>query len=177
MSAKMTIELRSNIPALAAAVRAELGLEVEALAGDIRDRAVKAIRADPKTGRVYGAERAVAFTSGKGTDKEQDVAFTAHKGRKLGDDKVHQASAPGEAPASDEGNLAGTIEIERTGPLSADVTVPADYAATLEFGTVKAGVKHETTIEPRPFLAPAVEAVRPAFEALVALAVKKGAGG
>lgn len=68
---------------------------------------------------------------------------------------AHQASAPGEAPAIDTGNLVNSILIEMTGDLEATVSVGAEYAAPLELGT--------TTMAPRPFAGPAAEAVRPGF--------------
>lgn len=84
---------------------------------------------------------------------------------------AHQASAPGEAPATDTGTLAGSIRTERAGgnEIRTDVVVGAEYGAALEFGT--------SEIEPRPFIGPAVEAVRPSFEHGVAAAMRQGADG
>lgn len=65
----------------------------------------------------------------------------------------HQASAPGEAPASDTGYLAGSISTYyEDGGLTGIVTAGAEYAAYLEFGTVK--------MEPRPFMRPALDGER-----------------
>ena len=77
---------------------------------------------------------------------------------------AHKASAPGEAPATDTGNLAGSIQSVSAGPLTWEVHVSAEYAETLELGGVH--------VAARPFLSPAVDAVRPGFEAAVAQAVK-----
>ncbi len=63
----------------------------------------------------------------------------------------HQASAPGEAPAIDTGNLVNSIQVELTGPAAAVVYTNVEYAPYLEFGTID--------MEPRPFLQPAVDAV------------------
>ncbi len=63
----------------------------------------------------------------------------------------HQASAPGEAPAMDTGNLVNSIQVEMTGPAAAVVYTNVEYALYLEFGTID--------MEPRPFLQPAVDAV------------------
>ncbi len=68
----------------------------------------------------------------------------------------HRASAPGEAPAIDTGNLVNSIATELTGPASAVVFTNVEYAPYLEFGT--------KDIAPRPFLQPAVEAVTAALE-------------
>lgn len=82
--------------------------------------AVKAIQNPPKTGHVY---------------KRRGVA--------------HQASAPGEAPATDTGRLvqSGRTEYDRKKVLGR-VVFSTNYAASLEYGT--------QTIEPRPFARPAL---------------------
>lgn len=81
---------------------------------------------------------------------------------------AHQASAPGEAPATDTGNLANSIQAQMTGPLAAEVSVGAEYAAALEFGTA------DGKIAPRPFLEPALDAARPGFEAAVKSVLQRG---
>jgi HK97 gp10 family phage protein len=70
----------------------------------------------------------------------------------------HQASAPGEAPARDSGNLAGSIRTLPMGPHTVTVSIGAEYAAYLEFGTVR--------MEPRPYVKPAVERSRVRLRAL-----------
>lgn len=61
----------------------------------------------------------------------------------------HQASAPGEAPASDTGRLVSSIRWEFSGSgLSIRVTAGAQYAAYLEFGT--------SIMAARPFLRRAI---------------------
>lgn len=52
---------------------------------------------------------------------------------------THQASAPGEAPASDTGVLLNSIYHERTSPLTAIAGSRLAYAAHLEFGTRNIG--------------------------------------
>jgi HK97 gp10 family phage protein len=69
----------------------------------------------------------------------------------------HQASAPGEAPAIDTGNLINSMDVSyENGGLTAYIG-PADveYGIYLEFGTLH--------MAPRPFMTPAAEKVRPAF--------------
>jgi hypothetical protein len=68
---------------------------------------------------------------------------------------VHKASAPGEPPATDTGNLANSIGSRMTGRTEGEVTVTAEYAAALELGSAH--------IAPRPFFAPAVKAEWPGF--------------
>ena len=81
----------------------------------VRELAIRKIQEPPKTGRVY-----------------------RHRG------VDHQASAPGEAPASDTGTLVQrtTTEYDQE-QLQGTVWFRTAYAAALEFGTQK--------IEPRPY--------------------------
>lgn len=80
---------------------------------------------------------------------------------------AHQASAPGEAPANDMGTLANSMTITKPGDLAREIEAPAEYAAALEFGRL------DGTIAPRPFLAPALDAVKPQFVSDVAEMVKR----
>lgn len=68
---------------------------------------------------------------------------------------LHQASASGEAPATDTGHLGDSTSSRMTGRAEGEVTVTADYAAVLELGG-----KH---MAPRPFFDPAVRAEWPEF--------------
>ena len=69
--------------------------------------------------------------------------------------KAHQASAPGEPPAIDTGNLVNSVFSEKSGPGQALVGASAEYAEYLEFGTRKMAA--------RPFLRPALEKARDYF--------------
>lgn len=77
----------------------------------------------------------------------------------------HQASAPGEAPATDTGSLVKSIDFKQSKPLEATVGSSLIYGAYLEFGTRR--------IAPRPAWAPTVAEVQPKFQAAVAAAVRK----
>lgn len=68
----------------------------------------------------------------------------------------HQASAPGESPATDLGNLIASIQHVPQGKMASNVEVHAEYGAALEFGA--------THIAPRPYLTPAVEGRRKEWE-------------
>lgn len=79
-----------------------------------------------------------------------------HSGRVYGD---HVASAPGEMPAVDTGNLIGSLAIEGdSNSTQATVYVTPEYAVALEVGSPQNG------IEPRPFMAPAAERATPEFQ-------------
>lgn len=69
--------------------------------------------------------------------------------------RMHQASAPGEAPAIDTGNLVNSIQTQMIGASSGIVFTNAEYAPVLELGGVK--------MEPRPFFTPATAAAWPDF--------------
>lgn len=73
--------------------------------------------------------------------------------------KPHHASAPGEPPAIDTGDLANSVQIIRLGPSAHGITCAA-HGFHLELGT--------STIAPRPWITPPVEALRPEFPRLVA---------
>jgi HK97 gp10 family phage protein len=61
----------------------------------------------------------------------------------------HRASAPGEPPATDTGNLVRSITVDKPTADSVTITCRAPYAAALEFGT------DDGHIEERPFMRPA----------------------
>ena len=105
----------------------------------IRDDAAERILQGPKTGRLY---------------------------RRGGGDAVHQASAPGEAPADESGELANNIiaaldEVETR--LRADIIANSVHGIYMELGDPS-----------RPFLTPASEAETPRFQKGVADAVGEG---
>jgi HK97 gp10 family phage protein len=92
----------------------------------IRGEAIKSIQTGPKSGRVY---------------------------QKYNPRRTHTASAPGEAPASDTGNLVSQIMVRQETRDNVLVESNALYSSFLEFGTSK--------MLPRPFLFPATERSRP----------------
>jgi len=67
----------------------------------------------------------------------------------------HQASAPGQAPASDTGELVGSIYHERESELTATTGSRLSKAAMLEYGTAK--------IAPRPAWTPEREVAEDDF--------------
>jgi HK97 gp10 family phage protein len=115
-----------------------------------------------------------------------------------------EAAAKAKAPV-DTGNLRASIAVMPTGELSAEVRVGAEYGAAVEYGTGVRTVdpdaphqpivirpKHKKALSwpgaehpvaqvvqlgqpPRPYLTPAVEEVRPGFEAAVGAAIRMGA--
>lgn len=92
----------------------------------IRSEAVKSIMSGPKSGRIY---------------------------EKYNPRRTHTASAPGQAPASDTGNLVSQIQVKSPNKNEVNVESGASYSKFLEFGTSK--------MLARPFLFPAFEKSRP----------------
>ena len=97
-------------------------------------------------------------------------------------ERWHQASAPGEMPAVDTGNLANSIqkqppEATPDGGAAGLIFTNAEYAPYLEYGTGSSGSglarpdlpfdeQHNVNaggMEPRPFMTPAAEIARSAF--------------
>lgn len=112
--------LKGTITANRAAVRAAVMRGVVRATEAIREEAVSLILNTPKTGRVY---------------------------RRNGVE--HTASAPGEPPASDTGELVNSLKtVYDASKLSGTVVASAPHAPHLEYGT--------RNMEPRPFLRPAV---------------------
>lgn len=104
---------------------------------DVRTEALRLILETAKTGRLY---------------RRRSV--------------THQASAPGEAPASDTGTLVSRVVVDysRLGGLVVSVGAHTAYAAYLEFGTRR--------MAPRPFMRPALAAKAKGIEADVAREVR-----
>lgn len=82
--------------------------------------------------------------------------------------RSHRASAPGEAPATDTGRLVGSIKADVKRDI-AEVSANTVYAAALEFGT--------SNMEARPFLIPAMENERPAFDRRLRQVIDKATKG
>lgn len=80
----------------------------------------------------------------------------------------HRASAPGEPPAQDTGRLSNSITASIEGK-RAEVAANVEYAPFLEFGT--------RTMQPRPFLFPALEQERPKWNKRLNAVVEAAAKG
>lgn len=121
-NADVTIEIKSlGFRRIGAQMMAAIDDEVNTSAMNVLSSAQLAIMNPPKTG--------VTYKSGQ---------------------RVHQASAPGEAPANDLGNLAGSGTTRRVALGHYQVVFSTPYAKPLEYGNA-AG-----TILPRPYVRPAL---------------------
>ena len=88
----------------------------------IRGEAIKSIQSGAKSGVMY---------------------------QKYNPRREHRASAPGQSPASDTGNLVSKITVKQKSLNVVHVESNADYSSFLEYGTSK--------MEARPFMFPAFE--------------------
>lgn len=103
------------------------------------------------------------------TDAKLSIANPPKTGRTYRHGKVtHQASAQGEPPAWDTGNLANASQVRRVGAADYQVVFSARYARALEFGyPVRA-------LAARPFLRPAVARERPRLITVVRNMMRRG---
>jgi hypothetical protein len=129
-------QVQAALRAYGARAEAEISKAVQAQAIDIRSDIQRRIQRGPKTGAVY-QRRSV----------------------------THQASAPGEAPATDTGTLVSSITYRKTSALSAEIESRLGYATMLEFGTQR--------MAPRPSWTPSVEAKGPDFVRRVTEAIAR----
>lgn len=123
-------EVRAALARLGVDIEKACGTAVQASALEALTDVRKAIQGPPKTGREYP--------------------------RGKNGDKIHRASAPGEAPATDTGALASSTYYTLVNPLTAAIGSRLDYAFYLEFGTFK--------MEKRPSWVPAAERAAPRLQ-------------
>ena len=127
--------------------------------------------------RAYG-EKADAYVSdavnATGLELRGDIVKAYQRGpasgrvyQKSNPTRTHQASAPGEAPATDTGRGASSIEFKREGKMSVSVGSLLAYLAMLEFST--------TRIAARPAWIPAIEKMRPKFRQRLETALARAA--
>jgi hypothetical protein len=129
-------QVQAALRAYGARAEAEISKAVQAQAIDIRSDIQRRIQRGPKTGAVY-QRRSV----------------------------THQASAPGESPATDTGTLVSSITYRKVDALSAEIESRLGYATMLEFGTQR--------MAPRPSWTPSVGAKGPDFVRRVTEAIAR----
>lgn len=135
-------EINKNVRGAGAEYRARMLLALEAAGLIVQNAARVSILNGPKTGALYNPRGKVQ----------------------------HQASAPGEAPASDTGRLVNSIvsRVDETA-LVANITAGTEYAPYLEFGTRKMAA--------RPFLNPALTNNRSKIVQVMRAVLSAPAGG
>lgn len=133
-----TKEVRAALENITDEIRTEVSKVVIGTALELQGNIKKSIQRGPASGRSY---------------------------QKYNPRRTHQASAPGQAPATDTGRLANSIFFDQEGLLSATVGSNLIYALYLEYGTTKMAA--------RPYFRPAVEAMRPKFEKRLEAAIRR----
>lgn len=122
-------DVMRNLGKLTQLMQTQVSQQVLATAHKVRNSAITGMARDSKTGEVYS------------------------RGGNL-DTQPHQASAAGQSPAVDTGNLMNSISVRSQG-LKAYVFTPVEYGLYLEFGTSRMAA--------RPWLRPALDANLPEF--------------
>jgi hypothetical protein len=146
--------------AVTSAMEAKMPRVMAALATEYANAVKLRMRNSPATGRVYPEVRTKLVKRGKRT-----VRVTL-RGR-----PTHRASAPGEAPAPDTGDLLRSVtwRVTRSGTAwRAEVGSRLRYAVCLEYGAAR-GVRGKSgrlesvrwVLFPRPAWGPALDDVRP----------------
>jgi len=110
-------------------------------------------------------------------EMRKSVAKGPHTGRLYprGKGGMHQASAPGEAPQTDSGNLVSHINHVFVNRFTADVGVfGVPYAHRLEFGGKDS---RGVYIAPRPYQRQAIKKLAPSIISNVTKALKEALGG
>ena len=99
--------------------------------------------------------------------KMKSAMLTGKSGRryKRGKDSIHIASAPGEAPADDSGNLLGSIDLQEISDLEAVLGTPVEYGMFLETGTSRMAA--------RPMWEKTAKEALPTLETLLRTLVKE----
>lgn len=149
----MRIEIRPpadlDLRMLEQQVQQALDATMKGCAQIVANDAKTRVARGPKTGRVYTTRFLTNRTTGRIFPTEERVP--------------HQASAPGEAPATDSGKLVGSIVADAKGGRGI-VEARSAYAIHLEYGTRRMAA--------RPFLVPAFEANRQRVGDLMRAAVQ-----
>jgi HK97 gp10 family phage protein len=131
-------ELTATLAQYGQRAEKEISNVVRITAFDVEADAIKSIQRGTKSGRTY---------------------------EKFKPRRTHRASAPGEAPAGDTGDLARRITAEKERELQWSVGTDLPYGRFLEFGTMK--------IAERPWLRPAIEKNRALFRKRIVVAIEK----
>ena len=150
---------------------AEIAKAVNATGLEFVSDVKKRIKKGPKTGVTYwripgddGLMRVYAGNPNAFGPSKLVAVFRADGKANLS--PSHQASSPGEAPATDTGGLITSVYFKKDGTAAIAGSRLA-YAYYLEFGTQK--------IAPRPSWTPAAEAVQPKFIKRIEDALRRAA--
>ena len=143
-------------------INSEIKISLNEIALNIHNNAIKLIQRSTKTGRVYTQ----VFRRNK---KGRLITVGMRGDSKLGGNlsSSHKASAGGESPATDTGNLVGKIVIDKATNEgdTAFVSSNAKYSRYLEEGTKQ--------MKARPFMEPALEQEQDRIDDIVVKNINK----
>lgn len=131
-------ELQAALRNMGPELQEVVGQIVEGTGLELRGDIIKRYNEGPASGRVY---------------------------QKYEPRRTHQASAPGQAPMSDQGRLVGSVVYKVVSDMSVEIFSAMARAAWLEYGT--------TQIAPRPAWRPAVEEAIPMFRSRLETAIAR----
>ena len=150
-------EVARNMGRMSDGFKRELSRAVRSTAETVRSTAIKSIQRGPATGAVYDS----IFRTFGG----RVVPVGPRQGNNLS--ATHQASAPGEAPNTDSGDLASSINVAQRGSMNAIVYTMLAYGRYLEHGT--------QAMAARPWLMPALRESRDTLRSEVQSAYNRAA--
>lgn len=160
---KMDIEVKIDLKTATKEMKAAAQKGIEMGARLIETEVKKRIMRGAKTGTTYyriPGEKYMVVHAGS-EDGPPAAIFKATGKQNLS--VKHTASAPGQSPATDTGNLANLIRVD-VKQFECAVVSGAKYSEWLEFGTSK--------ISPRPFMFPSYEENKKKVEGLIARLVR-----
>lgn len=148
----------NNLDKIKGELRSEASRKVQT-AGHMLASEAKLMMRTPKSGHTY--RRGAITTRGlkvggraykKWRGSGAKATFSGGKAFIVTGYRSHRASAPGEAPAMDTGQLVNSIGVSKRGWMTVAVTAHTPYAMPLEFGTRKMAA--------RPFFRPSAAKVQ-----------------
>jgi hypothetical protein len=165
---KLLEKLRSRVKEKAPAALAEAAVILEA--------EIKQLLLTPGRGRIRQGGREQLGTGSFNRGKDGKLHRVTRGAPRTKIDLTNRASAPGEPPAPDTGQLRNSIHFEFVDENKVRVGTHLKYAEALEFGTTTAGKSHNVVILPRPFMRPGLAAARARMKAGIVAELRSGAG-
>lgn len=160
-------EVQAAIKAIGEKAEANVAKAVMATGFAIEADVKRRIQNGPKTGFLYYRIPGPRYMTVRRGAEDGPIVAAFRAVGKQNLSRVHRASAPGQAPATDTGTLVGSIYAKPETALSIIVGSRLPYAYYLEHGTRK--------IRPRKAWEPAVEKTRPMFARLIEEGLRKAA--
>lgn len=127
---------------------------------------IKQVLSTPGRGAIRRGGRSRVGAGSFNRGKDGSLHMVRRGAARTNIDTSDRASAPGDPPAPDTGNLRNSIDYELTSETTSHVGTDVEYAEPLEFGT--------TRIAPRPFMRPSLVIATPLMGPVIAGVMKGG---